>query len=143
MHVKDIMTRTIETVRPDNTIQEAAERMKDLDVGPLPVCVGDQLIGIVTDRDITVRGTALGQDPWTEHVSDVMTRDVVCCYEDQDIQEAAQLMKDKQIRRLVVVDRNRRPTGIVSLGDLAVQCHDDKLSGETLERVSEPNQSQA
>jgi CBS domain-containing protein len=131
------MTRRVEVIRPDSTLQEAAEKMKDLDVGPLPVCEGDRLVGMITDRDITVRGVAEGQDPWTDHVRDVMTKEVIFCFEDQDVAEAARLMKDKQVRRLVVLDRDRRLVGIVSLGDLAVDA-DEEVAGNTLEGVSQP-----
>jgi CBS domain-containing protein len=93
---------------------------------------------MLTDRDIAVRAVAEGRDPKTARVRDAMTPEVVYCFEDQDIQEAARLMKDKQIRRLVVLDRDKRLAGILSLGDLAVDTGDEKLAGETLERVSEP-----
>jgi len=82
---------------------------------------------MITDRDITVRATAEGLPPRLRHVRDVMTPDVVCCFEDQDVQEAARLMKEKQLRRLVVLNRDKRLVGIVSLGDLAVETGDEKL----------------
>jgi CBS domain-containing protein len=137
MQVRDVMTRRVEVIRPDSTLQEAAEKMKDLDVGPLPVCEGDRLVGMITDRDITVRGVAEGQDPWTDHVCDAMTKEVIFCFEDQDVAEAARLMKDKQVRRLVVLNRDKRLVGIVSLGDLAVDA-DEEVAGNTLEGVSQP-----
>ncbi len=139
MNVSEVMTRNVECTRPDATLQEAAERMKKLDVGPLPVCDHDRLVGMLTDRDITVRATAEGWDPSAASVRDVMTPDVFWCYEDQDIGDAAQLMKDQQIRRLAVLNRERRLVGIVSLGDLAVETGDERLAGATLEAVSEPN----
>lgn len=89
MKIKDIMTRAVETVRPDASIAEAAEKMERLDVGPLPVCDGDTLLGMVTDRDLTVRATATGQDPTRTTVQQVMTPDVVYCFEDQNVREAA------------------------------------------------------
>jgi CBS domain-containing protein len=104
----------------------------------LPVCDRDRLVGMLTDRDIAVRAVAEGYDPWTDHVKDAMTPDIVYCFEDQDVKEAAQLMKEKQIRRLVVLNRDKRLVGIVSLGDLAVDTGDEKLAGETLEQISEP-----
>src|SRR5262245_23000408 len=139
MLVKDVMTRRVEVIHPDSTLQEAAERMKELDVGPLPVCDGDRLIGMITDRDITVRSTAQGQDPWTDRVRDAMTPGVIYCFEDQEVAEAARLMKDEQVRRLLVLNRDKWLVGIVSLGDLAVETGDDQLAGDTLEAVSEPN----
>jgi len=138
MQVKDVMTTSIETIHPNSSLQEAAERMKTLDVGPLPVCDGDELLGMITDRDIIVRAIAEGFGTNMGKVADVMTQGVVYCFEDQDVREAAQLMKENQIRRLVVLNRDKRLVGIVSLGDLAVATGDEKLAGETLERVSEP-----
>src|SRR5215510_9128583 len=102
MKVKDVMTRGAECVGPDDTLQEAARKMKNLDVGPLPVCDNDRLVGMVTDRDIAVRAVAEGQDPRTARVKDILTPDVIYCFEDQDVQDAAGLMKENQVRRLVV-----------------------------------------
>jgi len=138
MKVKEVMTRGAECIGPEATMQEAAERMKELDVGVLPVCDNDRLAGMLTDRDITVRSVSKGQDPWRDRVRDVMTEEVVYCFEDQDTEEAARLMKEKQIRRLPVLNRDKRLVGIVSLGDLAVQTGDDKMTGDTLEKVSQP-----
>src|SRR5918911_1856091 len=138
MQVKEVMTRDVEVVRPDTSLREAAEKMRAADVGPMPVCEGDRLVGMITDRDVTVRSTAEGYDPWTARVRDAMTAEVTYCFEDDDVAEAARLMQEKGVRRLVVLDRDRRLAGIVSLGDLAVHLGDDPLSSETLERVSEP-----
>jgi CBS domain-containing protein len=139
MKIKDVMTRAVETVRPDQTLQEAAAKMKSLDVGPMPVTEGDRLVGMLTDRDIVVRGVAEGRDSRTSKVRDAMTSDVVCCKEDDDVKEAAKQMKDRQIRRLVVVDAQQRVAGIVSLGDIAVDTSDEKMSGRVLEEVSKPS----
>jgi CBS domain-containing protein len=138
MQVRDVMTKGAECVTPFTSLEEAAGKMKTLGVGPLPVCQGGQLVGMITDRDITVRATAEAVPPRLGQVRDVMTPEVVFCFEDQDIQEAARLMKEHQIRRLVVLNRDKRLAGIVSLGDLAVETGDEKLAGETLEQVSEP-----
>src|SRR5262249_46950142 len=138
MKVRDIMTRNVTVVRPDSTLQEAADRMKELNVGPMPVCDGSRLVGMLTDRDIAVRGVAEGHDPWTDKVRDVMTPEVVYCFEDQEVEEAAHVMKEKQVRRLLVLDHGKNLVGIVSLGDLAVSTGDDRLSGDVVERVSEP-----
>jgi CBS domain-containing protein len=136
MKVKEVMTKLVEFVRPETTVQEAAGKMKDLNVGPIPVCEGDKVLGILTDRDIVLRAVAEGRDARTTRVQDVMTRDVVCCAEDDDVKEVAQLMKDHQIRRVVVVDASKRLAGIVSLGDIAVDTKNDKMSGDVLEKVS-------
>jgi len=138
MQVKEAMTRGVECVTPDCTLQQAAQKMKALDVGPLPVCDHDRLAGMLTDRDIVLRAVADGRDPRTTHVRDVLTPEVVYCFEDQDVREAASLMKEKQIRRLLVLNRDKRLVGIMSLGDLAVDSGDERLTGQTLERISEP-----
>jgi len=137
MQLKNVMTRGVEVIHPNATLEEAAAKMDKLDIGPLPVCDGNRLVGMVTDRDITVRATAAGQDPKTTRVRDVMTDNVVYGFEDDDTNDAARLMEEQQIRRLVVLDRDKRLVGIVSLGDLAVSTQDNQLSGEVLERVSE------
>jgi CBS domain-containing protein len=134
------MTRNVECVKPDDTIQTAARKMRDLDVGPMPICDHDRLAGMVTDRDITVRAVAEGRDPTSCHVSEVMTPDVVYCFEDQDVADAADTMAARQIRRLLVLNRDKRLVGIVSLGDLAVDAGDRKQSGQVLQEVSEPAQ---
>jgi CBS domain-containing protein len=138
MKVKDVMTRGAECTRPDATLREAAERMKALDVGSLPVCDNDRLVGMLTDRDITVRATGEGVPPALGQVRDIMTPQVISCFEDQDVGEAARLMEQNQVRRLVVLNRDKRLVGIVSLGDLAAKAGDERRSGETLEKVSEP-----
>src|SRR5947209_1379155 len=131
MLVREVMTRDVAVVHPDTPVQEAADRMKDLDVGLLPVCDGDRLVGMVTDRDLTVRSTAEGLDPWTACVRDALTPGVVYCFEDQDAAEAARVMKERQVRRLPVLDRDKRLVGIVSLGDLAVETGDRQLAGDS------------
>jgi CBS domain-containing protein len=139
MELKNVMTRRVEVIHPDATLQEAAQEMKARDVGPLPVCDGDRLKGMLTDRDITVRATAEGRDPKTTRVCEVMTSEVVCAREEQSVQEAARLMEDQHIRRLLVLNCDKRLVGIVSLGDLALGTGDEQLAGEVLRRVSEPS----
>ena len=141
MQLKDIMTPKPECVSPDDTLQDAAARMRDLDVGPLPVCGDDdRLAGMITDRDITVRAVAEGKDPKTTRVREVMTEEIIYGFEDQDIQEAARTMQERQVRRLLVMNREKRLVGIVSLGDLATESGDKQKSGEVLQDVSEPAQ---
>jgi len=140
MKVKELMTRGVECTRPGASLQEAAAKMKALDVGALPVCGDDdRLVGMITDRDITVRSSAKGESPAEVRVADVMTPEVLYCFEDATVEDAALLMEQKQVRRLVVLDRDKRLVGIVSLGDLAVETRDDHLAGSTLEGVSEPS----
>jgi CBS domain-containing protein len=138
MKVKDVMTKGAQCVTPDDSLQEAAQKMKNLDVGSLPVSDHDRLVGMITDRDITVRATAEGYDPQTARIKDVLTPYVVHCFEDQEVQQAARLMKENHVRRLVVLNRDKRLVGIVSLGDLAVEAGDERLTGDTLEKVSQP-----
>jgi CBS domain-containing protein len=139
MKIKDIMTQNVECVWPDDTLQEAALKMKEMEIGPLPVCDRDHIVGMLTDRDITVRGVAPGRDPRSTKVRDVMTREVIHCYEDEEAEEAGRLMQTHQVRRILVVDRNERLVGIVSLGDLAAETGDPQRVGKVLQDISEPS----
>ena len=138
MKVSDAMTSGAETVRPDATLQEAAETMRRLDIGPLPVCDGTKVLGVLTDRDITVRATAEGRDPFTTLVRDVMTSDVLYVYEDQHLEEATRVMEQNQVRRLIVLDREKNLAGILSLGDVALAGEDEEMKADMLEAVSQP-----
>jgi CBS domain-containing protein len=138
MQLEQIMTRNPLVIAPDTTLKEAAEKMRDLDSGIVPVGENDRLVGMLTDRDLAVRATADGKDPNTTHVGEIMTRDVVYCFEDDDARDAAAKMEQHQLRRLIVLNRDKRLVGMVSLGDLAVHTADDRLAGEVTEAVSEP-----
>lgn len=139
MRITEIMTRNPEVVSPDTSLQATAQKMGSLDVGVMPVCDGKKLVGMITDRDITIRSTASGDSPEEIKVSDAMTGEVHYCFSDQSVQDATQLMKKHQIRRLPIIDRdNHELVGIVSLGDLAVDGASDEQSGEALEEISEP-----
>jgi len=139
MLLKDVMTRGVECVGPEDTLQAAARKMRELDVGPVPVCGTDgKLAGMLTDRDIAVRAVAAGRDSKTCKVQEVMTPEVVYGFDDQSVEEAERVMKEKQIRRLLVLNRDKRLVGIVSLGDLAVRTGDRQQVGEVLHGVSEP-----
>jgi CBS domain-containing protein len=140
VQLKEIMTQDVETIRPDSKLQDAASKMKSLDVGSLPVCDGRRLVGILTDRDITVRAVADGRDPADTKVSDMMTSEMIYCFEDQSLEDAARLMQEHQIRRLPIVDRKQQLVGIVSLGDVALEDDNNRLSGEALEEISKPSQ---
>ena len=135
--IGDIMTRGVEVIQRDDTLQHAAERMRDLDVGVLPVCDGPALAGMVTDRDIAVRGVASGMIPQEALVSDVMTEEVRWCSEDDTIEQVMQQMGEAQVRRLAVLSATREIVGIVALGDLATRQagHTD----EALREISEPD----
>lgn len=138
MKVTEIITHDPEVIRPESSLIEAAQKMKSLDIGMLPVCDGDRLVGMITDRDITVRGVAHGCDPKTTRVQEVMKPEVIYCFDDEDVKDVAKKMEEKQVRRLPVLNREKRLVGIVSLGDLAVRTGKEKLAGEVLEAVSEP-----
>jgi CBS domain-containing protein len=142
MIVRDIMTRNVEVISPDSVIQEAANKMKSLNVGSLPVCDNKRLLGVVTDRDITIRAVAEGLDPNNTRVSTTMTPELIYCFEDEGVQEAAKLMERHQIRRLPILNREKHLVGIVSLGDVAVETGNQNLSGWVLEEVSEPSKPQ-
>ena len=136
MKVSDVMTRDVQTVRPDSTAQEAANFMLREDAGSMPVSDGGHLIGMITDRDIAVRGVAKGYGPDTP-VRELMTDEIICAREDDEVEEVASKMSEAQIRRMPVIDDNARLCGIVSLGDLAREA-DDKCANEALQGVSEP-----
>lgn len=137
MKVSERMTADPQTVAPDDSVRRAAELMDKLDVGVLPVCDDGRLVGIVTDRDITVRATALGSPPDSTNVSEVMTEAVRSVSEDSDIDEAERLMSTAQIRRVAVVDADKHLIGMLSLGDLAVGR--ERGVAATLEKISQPN----
>lgn len=121
MNVSEIMTTDVQMIGPKETLQQAAQLMDLLNVGALPVCDGRRLLGMVTDRDITVRGTAAGLAPSETSVADVMTAGTEWCTEDQDTEEVMRVMGEAQVRRLPVINAQREVVGIVSLGDLATK----------------------
>jgi len=137
MLVRDILTKDPEVIRPDASICDAARKMKQADIGMLPVCDGKRLVGIITDRDLTVRALAEGRDPNLTEVAAVMSPNVFYCFEDDDLQEAATTMEEKQVRRLPVLNRDKKLVGIIALADLALRSDDEILAEEVLECVSE------
>jgi CBS domain-containing protein len=139
MQVFEAMTPDVVSVTPETTLVDAARTMKEIDVGPLPVCDRDRVVGMLTDRDITVRAVAEGRDPRTTEVREVMTPKAVACGPEDEIRDAARLMQDTQLRRLLVVNHEGRLVGIVSLSDILLHTGDDTLAGKTLEKVSEPS----
>ena len=138
MQVRRLMTSEVNGIPRSATLTEAAERMKTLDVGVLPVWQDAECVGMVTDRDIVVRAIARGLEPKATSVEEAMTPQIVYCYEDQDDEEAARIMGQNQVRRLVVLNRENKLVGILSLGDLATGNQKREQSGETLREVSEP-----
>ena len=138
MRVKDVMTRDVEVVAPTARLDEAAAKMRALNIGSLPVCDGERLVGMLTDRDIAVRSTAQSQHPGTVTVRAVMTPDAVYCFEDQDVAEAAEVMKQHEIRRLVVLDRGKKLAGIVAVDALAVEARAEVRAGEAVRGAAQP-----
>lgn len=138
--LKEIMTSQVDVISPDATAEDASTKMRDLNVGAIPVCDGESLIGMLTDRDLVVRVMAQRRDPKAVRVGEAMTPDISYCFEDDDVEKAARLMSQKQIRRLPILSRSKKLVGIVSLGDLAVHGIDTKTSGDILEHVSHPAQ---
>jgi CBS domain-containing protein len=137
MRISEIMTRDPELIDPSSSIRDAARRMRNEDIGALPIGENDRLIGMVTDRDIAVRAVAEDKDPSTTTVRDVMSEKIYYCFEDDDIEEAARCMAENQVRRLPILNRDKRLTGIVSLGDIAQTG--EECEKTALEGVSEPS----
>jgi len=139
MKLAAIMTGGIQTITPHASLAEAAKKMASQDIGSLPVCDEPRrVVGIITDRDITVRAVARGMDPNQTRVEDVMTRDVLSCSSESEVEDACELMERRQVRRLLVTGQDEAPVGIVSLGDIAL-CLRESQSGEVLKKVSEPD----
>lgn len=140
--IQDVMTREVKSISPDETVRRAAELMNEFNVGSIPVCDGNKLVGMITDRDITIRSTAAGQNPGSTRVGDVMSTDVRTCYATQSVDEVLEEMGDVQIRRVPVVDQaSHTLVGIVSLGDMALKhaASTDKALGE----ISAPSEAKA
>jgi len=134
MQVREIMTGNVECVPPDLSIQHAARKMKVLDVGFLPICENDRLIGTVTDRDIVIRGVSEGHDYQTTARS-VMTKEVHFCFEDDDVEECANQMKENGVKRVLVLNHDKRLVGVVSIGDLSKV--NESGAGDALKDISE------
>jgi CBS domain-containing protein len=135
MEIREVMTSDVCVTSPNDTIQQAASQMRELDIGVLPVGEGDRLLGMVTDRDIAVRGIGEGRGPSTK-VREVMTEEVKYCFDDEDVLHVAKNMAEIQVRRLPVMNRAKRLVGIVSIGDLATQAR-PRAAAEAVRGVSE------
>ena len=135
MKVREAMTTNVRIANPEQSIREAAGLMADIDAGSLPVGENDRLVGMITDRDIAVRAVAMGRSPDTK-VRDVMSKEVLYCFEDEDLDDVARNMGDAKVRRLPVLNRDKRLVGIVSFGDLALN-EDAKTAGKTIADISE------
>ena len=136
--LKDLMSRDVKVISPEMTIREAAGKMRDGDFGMMPVGEDDRLIGTISDRDIAIRAVAEGKDPDTK-VRDVMSEGVAWAYEDDSVEQAAKIMSERQVRRLPVVDRDKRLVGIVALGDFAVESSEIRPAAQALSEISKPS----
>jgi CBS domain-containing protein len=137
MKVSEAMTRDVSIASPDDTLQQAASKMAELDAGVLPVGANDRLVGMLTDRDIAVRAVAQGKGPQTP-VRDVMSEEVKYCFEDEELTDVTANMGDIQLRRLPVLNRDKRLVGIVSLGDIVTTDGDSRQAGQALAGISQP-----
>lgn len=138
MQVKDLMSKNVAAVSPDTSLEEVARRMKEMNIGSVPVCESGRVVGIVTDRDIVIRELAQGKNPAAAKVRDVMTSGVSTASPDMDVHDAAKIMSDKQIRRLPVVE-NERLVGMLAIGDMAVRSKLEDDAGEALSDISQPS----
>jgi CBS domain-containing protein len=135
--LKDIMSPDVQVISPDATIREAAQKMREGDFGMMPVAENDRMIGAISDRDIALRAIAEGKGPDTK-VRDVMSQGIAWAYEDDSVDHAAEVMSEHQVRRLPVVNRQKRLVGIVALGDFAVESSDLEPAAEALVEISQP-----
>jgi CBS domain-containing protein len=136
--LKDVMSREVLVVSPDTTIKEAAQKMRDGDFGMMPVVENDRMIAAISDRDIAIRGVAEGMDPDTK-VRELMSEGITWAYEDDSVEQAAELMSNLQVRRLPVVNRDKRLVGIVALGDFAVEGSELRSAAQALSEISKPS----
>jgi len=138
MNLSEIMTKELVTCTADETLTQAAKKMGDANVGSCPVVEGEQLVGLLTDRDIATRAVAKGLDPSTTKVSQVMTRDVITGHPQMSIEDACELLSENQIRRLPVVE-GKKLVGFVALADLAIDVDEEEMVAETLHKISMPS----
>ncbi len=138
MKVRDLMTPNAQGIQSSATVKEAAHKMRDLEVGALPVFDGNREMGMITDRDIVVRSIAGDLNPSNTSVGEIMSKDPAFCYEDDSLEKAAKIMENRRVRRLLVKESSGMPTGIISLGDIAVRG-EKEIGEEILQKVSEPS----
>jgi CBS domain-containing protein len=136
--LKNLMSRDVKVISPEMTIGDAAKKMRDGDFGMMPVGEADRMIGSISDRDIAIRAVAEGKDAGTK-VRDVMTEGIAWAYEDDTVEQAARIMSERQVRRLPILDRDKRLVGIVALGDFAVERSEMKPAAEALSEISKPS----
>ena len=138
MKIEQVMTPDAKTIAPGESVANAARLIRDHNIGVLPVTLDQQLVGIITDRDITTRAVAEGRRTDETSVRDVMSEGIIYAFNDQEVQEVADLMEANQVRRVPIVDRNKRLVGIVSLGDIALEPNGEDMGGHALKEISKP-----
>jgi CBS domain-containing protein len=132
MQLREIMTQEVEIIGLDATLQEAAQQMRASNIGAVPVCEDKRIVGILSERDLMGRAIAEGRDPKTTRVREVMTPELITCFEDQDSGEAMRVMRERRLRHLAVVSRDQRLVGIISLRDLAMPSGEERLAGSAI-----------
>jgi CBS domain-containing protein len=137
--VAEVMTRSVRTMSPSDSIQRAAQAMDEMNIGSVPVCDGKKLVGMITDRDIAVRAVAKGRPAESTPLSEVMSKDPLWCFDDQPLEQAMEQMRDAQIRRLPVIDHGRKLVGILAMGDIATTAETADVA-DTLACISEPSE---
>jgi len=135
MKIREIMTSNVECVSPDVSLTQLAETMKALDVGFVPICESDRLVGTVTDRDLVIRGLASGRDINSCTARDVMTNEIFYCFEEDNVKDVAERMRDKEVRRMLILNDQKRLVGVVSIGD--VSKVEEKVSGKALHGITD------
>lgn len=141
MEVRDIMSRDVKLISSSTMLDEAAAWMQKYDIGALPVVQDEETIGVITDRDVVIRAIAAGMDPRTTPVTEVMTTELACCHEHDSIEDAARIMEERQVHRLLVTDGTDKIVGILSISDLTLKIHNEHLVYEVLEQICEPAHS--
>jgi CBS domain-containing protein len=131
------MTRNVECIGPETPIAFAADKMRQRDIGFLGICENDRLVGTVTDRDIAIRSVAQGRDPRLAPVREIMNPQVFYCFDDDDIEKVGQYMQEKEVRRMLILDHQKRLVGVVSIGDIAKASGEKQLAGETLGHIAD------
>src|SRR5262245_14108657 len=137
MKIQELMSRNVQCIEPTTVIAKAADKMRELDIGFLAICDNDRLVGTVTDRDITIRSVAQGRDPRLAPVQEIMTPSGFYCYQDEDVEHVTEYMREKEVRRMLILDRQKRLVGVVSIGDIAKASGEEELAGETLGEIAE------
>ena len=137
MQIQQIMSKNVEYIGPETPIATAAQKMRDKDIGFIPVCDNDRIVGTLTDRDLVIRAIAQGRDCRNAQAREVMTQEVFYCYSDENVEHVGEVMRENEVRRMLILDRQKRLVGVVSLGDIAKASGNTTLAGVTLGQIAE------